>query len=95
MKWSITNIRIESRPDTPSIDAWVAFDVTSDVGQFSGEVRLAHPPPELLLPTPNVSEDQVIGWVKQVLGEEEVNQYEQWAMQESSGPVSVALPWNN
>ena len=97
MTWSISGIKTLDMPEEGTIVV-ASFSVTDGTSTVASDTKLLSADAENFVPLANVTEEQVIGFVKDALGEQQVAVYESMVAEKTATmepqPVDP-LPWNN
>ena len=101
-EWKIRQIEAMNEGQLSDVVVTVCFDVAANedglTGFAQGDVRLLPPNAESFVALVKLTEDQVVGWAKEALGDA-VAAYEgkvqsQIDAQKVAQPKVVPLPWN-
>jgi hypothetical protein len=97
MTWSITGIKTLDVPEDGTIVV-AAFSVTDGTSTVSSDQKLLPADAENFVPLAEITEEQVVGYVQEALGEQQVAVYEAMVAEKTAAvepqPVDP-LPWNN
>jgi hypothetical protein len=97
MNWSITGITTRNTPNAGTIVV-VSFLVSDGISSIANDVRVDEIDPNNFIPLSEITEQQVIEWVKAALGNARVGELESLVEQKTNAPaqdVATILPWNN
>jgi len=97
MNWSITGIKTLDVPEEGTIVV-AAFSVGDGTSTVSSDTKLLAAHAESFVPLTNITEEQVIGFVQESLGEQQVAIYEAMVAEKAVAiepQVVEPLPWNN
>jgi len=97
MTWSITGIKTLDEPPEGTI-VIASFSVTDGASTVASDQKLLPADAENFVPLANITEEQVIGFVQEALGEQQVAVFEAMVAEKTAAvepqPVDP-LPWNN
>lgn len=102
-EWKVRQIEVVNQDSLEGVVVTVCFDFNANenglVGFFQGDVRVFPPNPAAFTKLDDLTENQVIGWVKDALGPDRVAAYEQRLQQQINSqktpqPKVVPLPWD-
>ena len=103
--WTIAQLECypeyEGQPDVVTVVHWRLTGTDGEyTGSVYGSIGLTLDPDAPFTPYASLTQEQVIGWVKDALGAEQVASYEanvaqQIADQINPPVVTPALPWSN
>jgi hypothetical protein len=97
MTWSIVGIKTLDEPLEGTI-VIASFGVTDGTSTVSSDQKLLPADAENFVPLAEITEEQVVGYVKMALGEQQVAVYEALVAQKTNAvepqPVDP-LPWNS
>ena len=103
--WTIAQLECypeyEGQPDVVTVVHWRLTGTDGEyTGSVYGSIGLTLDPDAPFTPYASLTQDQVIGWVKDAMGEEQVAAHEtnvaqQIADQINPPVVTPALPWSN
>ena len=97
MTWAITAIKTLDVPEEGTIVV-AAFSVTDGTSTVSSDTKLLAADAESFVPLAEITEEQVIGFVQEALGEQQVAVYEAMVAEQTAAvapQVVDPLPWNN
>jgi len=97
MTWSITGIKTLDVPEEGTIVV-AAFSVTDGTSTISSDTKLLPADAENFVPLAEITEEQVVGFVQEALGEQQVAVYEAMVAEKTAAvepQVVDPLPWNN
>ena len=99
MIWKITKIKTLNSPNEGTISI-VGFSVSDGVSTIESETKLNYPNIDNFVELKNTTEEQVVGWVKDVLNSNGINQvefFENMVISKTNEviPEECPLPWNN
>jgi hypothetical protein len=95
MNWYITEIKTLNSPESGTI-VIASFSVTDGISTISSDTKLNPADPSNFIPLENVTEEQVVSWVKDSLGDN-VSVYEALVVEKTNTPIPqpTPLPWKN
>jgi len=98
MIWQITKIKTLNSPNEGTISI-VNFSVSDGVSTIESETKLNYPNTDNFIELKDTTEEQVIGWVKDVLNYNGINQVEYFENMVTLKtneviPEEVPLPWD-
>ena len=97
MNWSITGITTRNTPNAETIVV-VSFLVSDGTSSIANDVRVDEIDPNNFTPLSEVTQQQVVDWVRAALGSARVSELESLVEQKTNAPaqdVATTLPWNN
>lgn len=102
-EWKVRQIEVVNQDSLEGVVVTVCFDVNANenglIGFFQGDVKVRPPNAATFTELDKLTENQVIGWVKDALGLDRVAAYEQKVQQQidsqkTAQPKVVPLPWD-
>jgi stress response protein YsnF len=97
MTWSITGMKTLDVPEEGTIVV-ASFTVTDGTSTVSSDTKLLEADAESFVPLAEITEEQVIGFVKDALEEQQVAVYEAMVAERTAAvqpQVVDPLPWNS
>jgi hypothetical protein len=99
--WKVTGLMVQNEGDLEKVAvmSYFSIDGTDEkhTGQVSYAVKLLSPDAENFTPYANITEEQVLQWIKDALGEDRVSAMEQevaeYIATTPSVPQYAPLPW--
>jgi hypothetical protein len=96
MTWSITGIKTLDVPEEGTIVV-ATFSVSDGTSTVASDTKLLPADAENFVPLAEITEEQVIGFVQEALGEQQVAVYEAMVAEKTAAvepQVVDPLPWN-